>query len=107
MDTDTVMIWTNAPEAYDYNYATRTGRSGSWNGYPVWEVAIKSDNPLYHSQYQIGRYASGMNVALTAEEYEKQSYDDRVNAYEREGMTRSDAQGVVDAEDLRGRTVTL
>jgi hypothetical protein len=30
------------------------------------------------------------------------AYDDRVAAYEREGMTRSDAQGVVDAEDLRG-----
>lgn len=29
------------------------------------------------------------------------SYDERVRAYEAEGMTRSDAQGIVDLEDLR------
>lgn len=30
-------------------------------------------------------------------------YEGRVRAYEEQGMTRSDAQGVVDAEDLKRR----
>jgi hypothetical protein len=29
------------------------------------------------------------------------TYDERVRAYEAEGMTRSDAQGIVDLEDMR------
>ena len=29
------------------------------------------------------------------------TYEERVQKYERTGMTRSDAQGVVDAEDLK------
>lgn len=29
------------------------------------------------------------------------TYDERVQAYEAEGMTRSDAQGIVDLEDMR------
>ena len=29
------------------------------------------------------------------------TYDQRVRAYEAQGMTRSDAQGIVDLEDIR------
>ena len=43
-------------------------------------------------------YTSGLDEIRTLRRNE---YDRRVEALEDEGLTRSDAQGVVDAEDLK------
>lgn len=37
--------------------------------------------------------------------YHARSYEDRVARLEAEGLTRSDAQGVVDAEDLQAEAI--
>ena len=42
-------------------------------------------------------YVRGMLDAIHA----KEEYERRVQAYEAQGMTRSDAQGVVEAEDMQ------
>lgn len=62
-------VITNAPDAYDYGYVVPVGETvyfayAGARGVPVRVVRIPDDS----AAYQIGRYQSGMYIALTVDE---------------------------------------
>jgi len=63
---------------------------------------------IYHQQKAMEAKKAGKTNATAAKEPplapEAKDYDKRVRAYEKKGMSRSDAQGVVDAEDMKARS---
>lgn len=53
-----------------------------------------------HPLYAAARVRAALNAEKSRARYAARVYESRVRQYERRGMTRSDAQGCVDAEDL-------
>jgi len=72
-----MIIYTDAPIAYDYGHTVEldpvAGRLVN-NGNPVREVEITAETEdwtIYLTQYQCGRYASGLYIRLTQEEFDE------------------------------------
>lgn len=70
------LIYTTAPEEYDYAASTRLGKAGEFMGQRLECVYVFENSPhateerqRYLADYQAGRYASGNYVAMNHARY--------------------------------------
>lgn len=66
-----MFVATNAPDAYDYGYCVPQPPAETERFGTLRVVRIDSDNPIYHAEYQAGRYQSGLYVAFVRDTYDE------------------------------------